>query len=425
MGGGVVSQAASAKPGRTALRPSTPLRAGLPWLHVLGFDPWLLILVGVMIVFGLVMVYSASWDVSWRLFGNPNALILRQLGNVVIGLMVMAAAAVFPIRWLRRLALPLILATIFLLFVLLLVSAGSGPRRAFLGGSVQPSEMAKLAVIIYLAVWMESKGDRLSEWGYGFLPLMTIIGIVGGLILLQPDLSAVLTVAMVALVMFYLAGTRISQSAVVTTGSAIVGYVLVRLTNTGRARWADYVAGLVNIEEASYHVQQSLQSFFSGGLVGRGLGASREKFGLLPAPHTDSIFAVVGEELGLVGALLVLALFGLLLWRSFRVASQAPDRLEMLMAGGIAFWIGIEALINMSVLLGLLPFAGNALPFFSFGGSNLVTTLAGVGLLLNISRRPPSTTASEGYVSTIGVGWRHRRRRVSRLGHHRRARLEG
>ncbi|HMK09188.1 MAG TPA: putative peptidoglycan glycosyltransferase FtsW [Anaerolineales bacterium] len=397
---------------------SAPTR---PW----GFDPWLLILVGIMIVFGLVMVYSSSWDVSYRLFGNPNALILRQLGNLGFGLIAMVAAALFPIRYLRKLATPIILTTIFVLFVLLLVSAGSGPRRAFLAGSVQPSELAKLAVIIYLAVWMESKGERLSEWGYGFVPLMTIIGIVGGLILLQPDLSAVLTVASVALVMFYLAGAKLSQSAVVTGGSAIVGYVLVRLTNTGRARWADYVAGLVNIQEASYHVQQSLQSFFSGGLLGRGLGASREKFGLLPAPHTDSIFAVVGEELGLIGALLVLTLFAFLMWRSFRIASEAPDRLGMLLAGGVAFWIGIEALINMSVLLGLLPFAGNALPFFSYGGSNLVVTLAGVGLLLNVSRRQPTAPSTEGYVSTIGVGWRHRRRRVSRLGHHRRARPEG
>ncbi len=392
---------------------------------MLGFDPGLVLLVGITVVFGLVMVYSASWDVSYRLFGDPNALILRQLGNLGVGLVAAAVAAFFPVSWLRRLALPLILSTIFLLLVLLLVSAGAGPRRAFLQGSVQPSEMAKLAVIIYLAVWMELKGERLSEWGYGFVPLMTIIGVVGGLILLQPDLSAVLTVAMVALIMFYLAGARLSQSAVITAGSGIVGYILVRLTNTGRARWADYMAGLVDIEEASYHVQQSLQSFYSGGLFGQGLGASREKFGLLPAPHTDSIFAIVGEELGLIGALVVIGLFGLLLWRSFRVASQAPERLGMLLAGGIAFWIGIEALINMSVLLGLLPFAGNALPFFSYGGSSLVTTLAGIGLLLNISRRQPPPAASEGYVSTIGVGWRHRRRRVSRLGRGRHSRAEG
>jgi cell division protein FtsW len=140
-----------------------------------GFDAPLILLVGIMIAFGLVMVYSASWDVSYRLFGTPNALILRQLGNLGFGLVALAVAAFFPIRHLRRLATPLILATIFILFLLLLVSAGSGPRRAFLAGSVQPSELAKLAVVIYLAVWMESKGERLSEWGYGFLPLMTII----------------------------------------------------------------------------------------------------------------------------------------------------------------------------------------------------------------------------------------------------------
>ncbi|HSB90577.1 MAG TPA: FtsW/RodA/SpoVE family cell cycle protein [Anaerolineales bacterium] len=402
----------------TAARPASRLRT-------FGFDPWLLTLVGVMIAFGLVMMYSASWDVSWRLYGNPSALFFRQLANLGVGLVAMAVASRFPIRWLRRLALPLILFTILSLIVLLLVSAGSGPRRSFLGGSVQPSELAKLVVIIYLAVWMESKGERLSEWGYGFMPLMAIIGILGGLILLQPDLSAVLTVAIVALVMFYLAGARVSQSILITLGSGTVGYILVRLTNTGRQRWADYMAGLVNIEQASYHVQQSLQAFYSGGLLGRGLGASREKFGLLPAPHTDSIYAIIGEELGLIGALLILALFALLLWRGFRIAIESPDRLAMLLAGGVTFWIGAEALINMSVLLGLLPFAGNALPFFSYGGSNLVTTLTGVGFLLNISRRQPLETGAEGHVSTIGIGWRYRRRRVSRLSHRRRPQAEG
>jgi cell division protein FtsW len=225
--------------------------------------------------------------------------------------------------------------------------------------------------------------------------------------------------------MFYLAGARASQSILISLGSGAVGYVLVRLTNTGRQRWQDYMAGLIDIEKASYHVQQSLQAFYSGGLLGRGLGASREKFGLLPAPHTDSIFAVIGEELGLIGALLILTLFALLLWRGFRTAIDAPDRLAMLLAGGVTFWIGAEALINMSVLLGLLPFAGNALPFFSYGGSNLVTTLTGVGFLLNISRRKPLEMDSERHVSTIGIGWRYRRRRVSRLGHHRRPPAEG
>ena len=383
-------------------------------------DPWLLMIVATMILLGLVMVYSASWDVSWRLKGDPNELFRRQLVNLAYGLVVLVAAVLFPIRWLRKLALPIIGICVLALLVVLIINTGDGPRRAILGASVQPSEMAKLGLIIYLAVWMESKGSRLSEWRFGFLPLMTIIGIVGGLILLQPDLSAVLTIAVVALTMFYLAGSRLSQTFSIAAGSAVIGYVLVRLTNTGRARWDDYLAGLVNVEAASYHVQHSLQAFFAGGLLGRGLGASREKFGLLPAPHTDSIFAVLGEELGLAGALFVLLMFLAFLRRGFKVATEADDRLASLLAGGVTFWIGVEAFVNMSVLLGMLPFAGNALPFFSFGGSSLLVTMAGVGLLLNVSRQSKSKP-KVAYVSPTGIGRRDGRRRVSRLGRRRRA----
>ncbi|MCI0853597.1 MAG: FtsW/RodA/SpoVE family cell cycle protein [Chloroflexi bacterium] len=377
-------------------------------------------IVAAMILLGLVMVYSASWDVSWRLYGDPNELFRRQLINLAYGMVVLVAAVSFPIRWLRKLALPIIGICVLALLLVLIINTGDGPRRAILGASVQPSEMAKLGLIIYLAVWMESKGSRLSEWRYGFLPLMTIIGIVGGLILLQPDLSAVLTIAVVALTMFYLAGSRLSQTFSIAAGSAVIGYVLVRLTNTGRARWDDYLAGLVNVEAASYHVQHSLQAFFAGGLLGRGLGASREKFGLLPAPHTDSIFAVLGEELGLAGALFVLLMFLAFLRRGFKVATEADDRLASLLAGGVTFWIGVEAFVNMSVLLGMLPFAGNALPFFSFGGSSLLVTLAGVGLLLNVSRQSKSKS-KVAYVSPTGIGRRDGRRRVSRLGRRRRA----
>ena len=394
-------------------------------IRPLGFDPWLLLLLVSMIAFGLVMVYSASWDVSWRLYQDPNALFRRQLGNLIIGLAALGLAASFPIAWLKRLALPILAFSILALILVVLVNVGGGPRRSFLAGSIQPSELAKLAIIIYLAVWMESKGEKLSDWGYGFVPLMVIIGVVDFLILMEPDLSAVLTVAMVGFLMFYLAGARLSQSLFITLGGAGVGYMLIRLTNTGRERWADYMAGLIDVEKASYHVQHSLQAFYAGGLIGRGLGASREKFGLLPAPHTDSIFAVIGEELGLVGAMFVLSLFFLLMYRGFRVALESPDRLSMLVAGGVTFWIGVEALVNMSVLLGLLPFAGNALPFFSYGGSSLVTTLAAAGLLLNVSRRKPLENAPSDIVSSVGVGWRHRRGRVSRLSHRRRDRQEG
>jgi len=390
----------------------------------LDFDLWLLLLIGAMLALGLVMVYSASWDVSWRLYQDANALFRRQLVNLGYGLLVLVLAAFVPLGWLRKLALPTMALSILTLIVVLLVNPGDGPRRAILGNSVQPSEFAKLALIVYLAVWMESKGPRLSSWGNGFLPLMMIIGLVGGLILLQPDLSAVLTIAAVALTLFYLAGSKLSQSLLIAGGSGAVGYLLVRVTNTGRARWDDYLAGLVDIEKASYHVQHSLQAFFAGGVLGRGLGASREKFGLLPAPHTDSIFAVIGEELGLVGALFVLLLFLALLRRGFKISTSAPNRLASLLAGGVTFWIGVEAFINMSVLLGMLPFAGNALPFFSFGGSSLVASLAGVGLLLNVSRGA-APAPEKRPLATIDIGRGDRRRRVSRLGRRPRAQRAG
>ena len=384
--------------------------------YTLGFDPLVILITAGMLIFGLVMVYSASWDVSWRLYGDPNTIFQKQITNAVLGLVALSVAAVFPLDWLRRLALPLIVLTIVILFAVLLVNLGGEYRRAFLGASVQPSEMAKLALVIYLAVWMESKGDRLGDMGYGFWPLVFIVGLVGGLIVAQPDLSAGLTVGLVSLTMFYLAGAHILQAAGMISGGSLVGYLLIRIHQTGAARWEQFKDGLVNIEEAHYHVQQSLQSFYSGGLFGRGLGASRGKFGFLPAPHTDSVYAVIGEELGLIGALLILVLFALFMWRGFKVSVSTKDRLAMLLASGVTFWIGAEALINMSVLLGLLPFAGNALPFFSYGGSSLVTTLTGVGFLLNVSRMARIEREKRGYVASFSVGRRDRRRRISRLG---------
>jgi cell division protein FtsW len=392
-----------------------------PRRHVLGFDPGLLVIVGVMVAFGMVMVYSASWDVSWRLYQDHSVLFSRQIGNLLFGLAAMAVAAFFPLEWIKKYALHLIVVTALILMIVLVMNLGGEYRRSFLEGRVQPSEMAKLALVIYLAVWMESKDEKLADMGYGFMPLVFIIGIFGGLIILQPDLSAGLTIAMVALGMFYLAGAKITQTLLLIVGGGGMAFLVVRFYSTGAERFSQFTQGLVDIEQASYHVQQSLQAFYSGGVFGRGLGASHQKFGFLPAPHTDSIFAIIGEELGLVGALFVLSLFCIFFWRGFRVALSSEDRIGLLLAGGVTFWIGIEALINMAVLLGLLPFAGNALPFFSYGGSSLVTTLAGVGLLLNISRRIPVEIGLRGTVETLGFGRRDRRRRISRLGRGRRA----
>jgi len=216
--------------------------------------------------------------VSWRLYGDPNAIFRRQLLFAVLGLAAMVVAAWIPLDWLRKLALPLIAVTIMILFAVLLVNLGSEYRRAFLGASVQPSEMAKLALVIYLAVWMESKGDRLGDMGYGFWPLIIIVGFVGGLIVAQPDLSAGLTVGLVALTLFYLAGAKVLQTLGLAAGGATVGYLLVRVHRTGAERWLQFRNGLVDIEKAHYHVQQSLQSF-SASCLPRTLTASTPSSG--------------------------------------------------------------------------------------------------------------------------------------------------
>ena len=385
------------------------------FVQKLGVDPWMMLIVASMTIFGMIMVFSSSWEVSYQYLGDPYALFRKQLLHLGMGFVVLLIATVFPLSFLRRLALPIMVFSIATLFFVLLIPGSDGPRRAFLEGSVQPSELAKLAVIIYLAAWMESKGERIQKWEYGFIPLMGIIAVVAALILKQPDLSAALTITMVALVMFYIAGASIVQTISIVLGGAGVGLLLVRITSTGRARWQDYLAGLVNIEEASYHVQRSLQAFYTGGIFGRGLGSSREKFGLLPVPHTDSVFAVVGEELGLIGAIMVLGLFTAFVWRGFLISTEAKDRFSMLVASGIAFWVGIEALINMSVLLGMLPFAGNALPLFSYGGSSLLVTLTAIGLLFNVARQKSGQRGRKPDVTTLDIGRRDRRRSLSRI----------
>jgi cell division protein FtsW len=196
------------------------------------------------------------------------------------------------------------------------------------------------------------------------------------------------------------------------------GWVVMQASDTGRSRLVEYMAGLGDLTKTGWHVQQALIAFVKGGWFGRGLGSSYQKFGFLPTPHTDSVFAIVGEEIGVIGCLALIGLFVAFAWRGLRIASQAHDDLGALLAAGLTIWIAFEALVNMAVMVAVLPFAGNALPFISYGGSSLVVTLAGVGLLLNISHQthqqdeelPRRTRASFDYSR------RNRRARVSRTG---------
>jgi cell division protein FtsW len=344
-------------------------------------------IVAALLVFGLLMLYSASWDVSWHAFKDVNSFFMRQLIWLVIGL----GAAVFLYfmdyhRWERnRLAVVAIVITIGLLLLVLIIG-----DRAIIGGkSVQPSELAKIVIVIYLSVWLNAKGDKIKQVDFGLIPLAVILGLVGGLIAIQTDVSASVTVFALGIMLFYMAGGSLLQILTLMLISTGLGAGMVALRKPEvYQRILDFWVGLRDINTiGSEQIAKSFTAFMDGGWFGVGLGRGVAKLVLLPVPHTDSIFAVVGEELGFVGASILVILYSLLLWRGMVIAKKSEDGLGSLLVAGLVFWIVFEAYVNIAVIIGLLPVAGNPLPFMSQGGSNLVVTLSAVGIILGVARR--------------------------------------
>jgi len=356
----------------------------------LAVDIPFLVIVAALLVFGLLMLYSASWDVSWHASNNVNSFFLRQLIWLAIGL----AAAVFLYfmdyhRWERNhFAILAILVTVGLLLTVLFI--GEGSARALLGGkSVQPSELAKIVIVIYIAVWLNSKGDKIKQVGFGLFPLALILGLVGGLIAIQTDVSASVTVFALGMILFFMAGGSLVQIFILLIISGTLGSGIVALRKPEvYQRIVDFWVGIQDINTiGSEQIAKSFTAFIDGGWFGVGLGRGVAKLVLLPVPHTDSIFAVVGEELGFVGASVLVLLYSLLLWRGMIIAKKALDGLGSLLVAGLVFWIVFEAYVNIAVIIGLLPVAGNPLPFVSQGGSNLVVTMSAVGIILSVARR--------------------------------------
>ena len=384
-----------------------------------GYDIPLLLTIVALLVFGLVMLYSASWDFSLATYDNPLQMFSRQVLWLLLGLVSAAALARFDYHRWRKLVLPAMGLTILLLIgVLLLSEIRFNAKRAFIDGSVQPSELAKIVAIIYLAVWMFSKRQSLKSIQLGLIPLGMILGIVGGLIYLQPDLSAAGTVLILGGLLFFLAGGDLKQIAFLLIVALVGGWAVVNISPTGTERVGDFISGIKDPLQASYHVRRSFEAIVNGGFLGTGIGLGETKLLGLPVPPTDSIFAVVAEEMGLFGSTILIGLYCMLVWRGMVIARRAPDMLGPLLASGMSLWIGLEALINMSVMVGLMPFAGNALPFVSAGGSNLVVSLAAIGILLNVSHQSGSTDGASNdwrsFGAVVDLRWRNGRRRVSR-----------
>jgi cell division protein FtsW len=381
--------------------------------------PLLLALIG-LLVFGLIVLFSASWDFSLEMLGEkPTYMFGRQLIWLGIGIVGAYVLSRFDYHYWSKLVVPVTFLTILLLVAVLLTKEiRFGAKRSIFDGSMQPSELAKLVSIIYLSVWLYAKRASLRVFSLGFLPLSIILGTFGGLIFLQPDLSAAATVFVMGGLLFFLAGGDLKQITIMLIVTLFVGWLVVQVSETGQKRIADFLLGLKDPTQASYHVLRSFEALVGGGFWGRGLGQSLSKYTGLPVPPTDSIFAIVVEELGLVGSIFLMGLYALLIWRGMLIARRSPDMLGTLLASGLVLWIGVEALINMTVMVGLMPFAGNALPFVSAGGSNLTMMMGAVGIVMNISRQRSATTQTEdnwrSFGANLDLRGRNGRRSVSR-----------
>lgn len=387
----------------------------------LPIDVPMLLIVILLLVFGLMMVYSASWDFSILMGKKPTYIFSRQVIWVLLGTVTATVATFIDYRFYQKILVPLGLGTLALLLAVLIVSDTSGNNftRMLLGGSIQPSELAKAVIVIYLSFWLYRRKESINDLQAALVPLVIILGITFGLILLQPDLSAALTVLMLGVMLFFLAGGDWKIILLVAVTAVLVGLPLMYLYPTGRDRINSYLISLDNPLESSYHIQRCLEAVVKGGWFGVGIGQADTKFTGLPLAPTDSIFAVIAEEMGILGGLFVVVLFILLVWRGLVIAKNAPDQFGSLMAFGLTAWIGIEALMNMSVIVGLLPFTGNALPFISAGGSSMVVSLTSIGIILNISRISAKTNSSERSPRSAVVDLRRRNGRGSVSRRHR------
>jgi cell division protein FtsW len=352
----------------------------------------LLTLVGALCVVGAVMVGSASTVISLSLYGTPWAILTREIVWMALGLVALVLASRTDYRRWRRASPALLCGTYLLLAVVLLPGLGTsamGSSRWIGFGQVriQPSELVKLALTLFGADLLVRRAERGGPPKTMTGPLLLATAGAVGLILLQPDMGTALVVACIALALLFASGVPLKPVAKVIGVLFGIAIAVAVFSPYRRARILSFLDPSAHSSTSGYQVVQSLIGLGSGHLLGLGLGSSRQKWGYLPNAHTDFIFSVIGEELGLVGAVLVLGMLGALAWFGLRAATRAPDHFGALVAVAIVAWISAEAVINIGAVIGLLPVTGIPLPFISFGGSSLVITMAAAGILVNIARQ--------------------------------------
>jgi cell division protein FtsW len=357
------------------------------------YDTLLLAAVLGLLALGVVMVYSSSSVVALMTYNDASYFMKRQIVWALLGLAVMMAVMNFDHERLgnRRVVGILLLMTLALLIAVLVPGIGrtvNGARRWLRFGtlSFQPAELMKFTLVVYLSAYISSKGERIRHFTHGLMPGLLVAGVFLGLTLVQPDFGTVVAVGFVVFGMLFAGGAKIPHLAALVLVVAPLGFAAIAMKAYRLRRILAFLDPWADPQGAGHQIVQSYLAFGSGGVFGRGLGEGRQKLLFLPERHSDFIYAVIGEELGIIGALAVLVLFGVVLWRGLAIARHT-EGLGRMLAVGFTLLITVQAVINMAVVTGILPTKGIALPFVSYGGSALVVTLASVGVLLNISRR--------------------------------------
>ncbi|MBM4402195.1 MAG: FtsW/RodA/SpoVE family cell cycle protein [Candidatus Cloacimonetes bacterium] len=348
-------------------------------------------------VFGLMMVYDVSAVLAHETWGDKLWLFKNQSLWLFFGLSICYLASKIDYHYWKKLALPLLLASILGLILVLLPGFSSevmGSRRRLalpLGIpilthlNIQPSELAKFSLVLFLSLWLgeEKKKKNISF----FLPFLLLLAITAGLVVLEPDLGTTIVIGASALLVYFLSGTGLAEVSLISLILAIGGIFLAFSSEYRFNRLLAFFRQSQDKLGIAYHINQILIALGSGGLFGLGLGQSRQKYQYLPEVATDSIFAIIGEELGFLGTSIIVVSFLVLIWRGLKIAEQAPDKFGKLLAGGITGIIGIQAMVNLCAMTGWIPLTGVPLPFISYGGSSLTILLLGMGILLNISGR--------------------------------------
>lgn len=357
----------------------------------------LMITVMLLLAIGLVMVYSASEFVSrneTKTEADPDGYnyyyARRQLSWALLGLLALLLGMRINYWHLGKLAKPIFVVSVILLVLVLIPGIGqvrNGSRRWIMiaGQQLQPSEIVKISLALFLAKLMGDKGKQMESFTKGLLPVLLITGLVCGLVIKEPDLGTAVAIFAIAAVMIFVAGARWSHIGLLAT-LAIVAVVLLIFAADYRLDRLSFINPWADPSGDGFQLIQSFYSLGPGGLFGRGLAQSMQKQFYLPFPHTDFILAVIGEEMGFFGTSLVVLLFGLFIWRGFRIAMTAPDAFSSLLAVGLTTLVGLQAIINIAVVTGSIPTTGIPLPLISYGGSSLLLTMGSIGILLNVSK---------------------------------------